>query len=107
MKILSNITWALFLLVAVGILVLWYRDYRDKRKRFKKAEILIRIVLIVLSSVLAVLSLVSTELAAVKTDIDLEAVLNALKSALPGILADFLFIDVPYLYMLFSRREKD
>lgn len=107
MKAFSNITWALFLLVAVGILVLWYWDYRNKRKRFKRTEILIRIVLILLSSVLAALSLVSTELATAKTGIDLQAVRDALQSALPGILADFLFIDVPYLYMLISRREKE
>ena len=56
--------------------------------------------MIVLMTLFALLSLVSTELAAGK---DLRsAVQNELLWILPGV----LFVDVPYLYMLFKRRER-
>ena len=100
MKTFSNITWGLFVITAIAVLLFWYRDYRSKDTRFNRREILVRTILIVLMTLFALLSLVSTELAAGK---DLR---SAFQDELLWILPDVLFVDVPYLYMVISRREK-
>ena len=100
MKTFSNITWGLFVITAIAVLFFWYRDYRSKGRRFNRRDILVRTVLIVLMTLFALLSLVSTELAAGK---DLR---SAVQNELLWILPDVLFVDVPYLYMLFKRRER-
>ena len=100
MKTFSNITWGLFVISAIVVLFFWYRDYRSKGKRFNRREILMRTILIVLTTLFALLSLVSTELAAGK---DLR---SAVQNELLWILPDVLFVDVPYLYMVIKRREK-
>ena len=100
MKTFSNITWGLFVITAIAVLCFWYRDYRNKDARFNRRDILVRTVLIVLMTLFALLSLVSTELAAGK---DLR---SAVQNELLWILPDVLFVDVPYLYMLFKRRER-
>ena len=100
MKTFSNITWGLFVISAIAVLLFWYRDYRSKDTRFNRREILVRTILIVLMTLFALLSLVSTELAAGK---DLR---SAVQNELLWILPDVLFVDVPYLYMVISRREK-
>ena len=100
MKTFSNITWGLFVITAIVVLFFWYRDYRSKGKRFSHRDILVRTVLIVLMTLFALLSLVSTELAAGKN------LRTAVQNELLWILPDVLFVDVPYLYMLFKRRER-
>ena len=100
MKTFSNITWGLFVISAIVVLFFWYRDYRSKGKRFSHRGILVRTVLIVLMTLFALLSLVSTELAAGKN------LRTAVQNELLWILPDVLFVDVPYLYMLFKRRER-
>ena len=100
MKTFSNITWGLFVITAIAVLFFWYRDYRNKDASFSRREILVRTVWIVLSSLFALLSLVSKEVAAGE---DLRA---AVQHELLWILPDVLFVDVPYLYMVISRREK-
>lgn len=100
MKTFSNITWGLFVITAIAVLIFWYRDYRSKDTRFNRREILVRTILIVLTTLFALLSLVSTELAAGK---DLR---SAVQNELLWILPEVLLVDAPYLYMLISRREK-
>ena len=100
MKTFSNITWGLFVITAIAVLLFWYRDYRSKDTRFNRREILVRTILIVLSTLFALLSLASTELAAGKN------LRTAVQNELLWILPDVLFVDVPYLYMVISRREK-
>ena len=100
MKTFSNITWGLFVITAIAVLLFWYRDYRSKDTRFNRREILVRTILIVLTTLFALLSLVSTELAAGK---DLR---SAVQNELLWILPDVLLVDAPYLYLLISRREK-
>ena len=100
MKSFSNITWGLFVITAIAVLLFWYRDYRSKDARFTKKDILVRTVLIVLMTLFTLLSLVSTELAAG------ENLRTAVQNELLWILPDVLFVDVPYLYMVISRREK-
>lgn len=100
MKTFSNITWGLFVITAIAVLLFWYRDYRSKDARFTKKDILVRTVLIVLMTLFALLSLVATELAAGK---DLR---SAVQNELLWILPDVLFVDVPYLYMVIKRRER-
>lgn len=100
MKTFSNITWGLFVITAIAVLLFWYRDYRDKGARFSRRAILVRTVLIVLSALFALLSLVSTKLATG------EELRSAVQNELLWILPDVLFVDVPYLYMVISRREK-
>ena len=100
MKTFSNISWGLFVISAIAVLIFWYRDYRSKGKRFNRRDILVRTVLIVLMTLFALLSLVSTELAAGK---DLR---SAVQNELLWILPDVLFVDVPYLHIVISRREK-
>ena len=56
--------------------------------------------MIVLSALFALLSLASTKPAA---GADLR---SAVQNELLWILPDVLFVDVPYLYMLFKRRER-
>ena len=100
MKTFSNITWGLFVITAIAVLLFWYRDYRNKGVRFKRREILVRVILIVLSTLFALLSLASAKLAA---GADLRA---AVQNELLWILPDVLFVDAPYLYMVISRKEK-
>lgn len=100
MKTFSNITWGLFVITAIAVLLFWYRDYRSKDTRFNRREILVRTVLIVLSTLFALLSLVFTELAAGKN------LRTAVQNELLWILPDVLFVDVPYLYMVIKRRER-
>lgn len=100
MKTFSNITWGLFVITAIAVLFFWYRDYRNKGARFKRREILVRLILIVFSTLFALLSLASTKPAA---GADLR---SAVQNELLWILPDVLFVDVPYLYMVISRREK-
>ena len=100
MKTFSNITWGLFVISAIAVLLFWYRDYRSKDARFTKKDILVRTILIVLMTLFALLSLVSTELAAGKN------LRTAVQNELLWILPDVLFVDVPYLHIVISRREK-
>lgn len=100
MKTFSNITWGLFVITAIAVLFFWYRDYRNKGARFTKKGVLLRTVLIVLSALFALLSLASTKPAA---GADLR---SAVQNELLWILPDVLFVDVPYLSMVISRREK-
>ena len=100
MKTFSNITWGLFVITAIAVFLFWYRDYRSKDARFTKKDILVRTVLIVLMTLFALLSLASTELAAGKN------LRTAVQNELLWLLPDVLFVDVPYLYMVISRREK-
>ena len=88
------------MITAIAVLFFLYRDYRNKDARFSRREILVRTVWIVLSTLFALLSLVSKEVAAG------EDLRSAVQNELLWILPDVLFVDVPYLYMVISRREK-
>ena len=104
MKIVSSIFSIIFFSLSAIVLFFWFKDYRNTNKHFSRKSVIFRVVLVITTNLSLIFMLITSELS-LKNHVDVETIVCVVKGVFPEVLLDILFIDIPYFYMMFARKE--